>query len=79
MNCEDKTSAKTNGNSSALKKKLLSIEKTVLSESSSSIVWFHRPAEKRFVTKAGITLIDSSDHDFMSPDLGKLCEKFLKL
>lgn len=62
------------------KKKFVFIAKTLLSESSSSIVWCHSiiPRE-RFVATAEIVLIDSHDFNFLSPELGKLCEMFLKL
>lgn len=57
------------------------ITKTILSETSSSITWNHSPTtSKKFISQAEIDLISTtSDSDFMSPDLGKLCEKFLNL
>lgn len=68
--------AKTADNVS--KKKFVFITKTILSESSSAIEWCHPSSRKRFVTTATIDFIDPFDSDFMSPELGKLCEKFLK-
>lgn len=57
------------------------ITKTIQCESSSSITWIHLPAtSNRFVSEMKIDLIPAiSDSDFMSPDLGKLCEKFFNM
>lgn len=57
------------------------ITKTIQCESSSSITWIHLPTtSNRFLSEMKIDLIPAtSDSDFMSPDLGKLCEKFFNL
>ena len=64
----------------AVEKKFVSFTKTLLNDSSSRIMWCHCLRKKRFVATAEIDLNDSNDFDdFMTPELGKLCEKFFKL
>lgn len=58
------------------------VKRAVQDESTSSISWFHLPKsekQRRFLSEISIELTVDTNSDFMSPDLGKLCEKMLNL
>ena len=61
--------------------KKLSTTEILIESDKSSVTWIHQPQVQKFVSTADIMLsfYYDNEHDFMSPDLGKLCEKFLHL
>lgn len=65
-------------------RKRIQVDTRKIDENTSSAMWTHQPrTKKKFSTRIDVQLIpcddEGDDIDFNSPELGKLCEKFLKL
>lgn len=60
-------------------RKQIEVDINVVDENTSVVQWTHQPRMQRFSAGIDVLLSPCDDIDFNSPELGKLCEKFLKL
>lgn len=64
-------------------RKLIKVDMNVIDENTSVVEWTRQLPTQKFSVSVDVTLSlcddEDGDIDFNSPELGKLCEKFLKL
>lgn len=64
-------------------RKRIQVETKIIDNKTSAAMWRHQPRTQKFKARIDVQLLPCDDErddiDFNSPELGKLCEKFLKL
>lgn len=64
-------------------RKRIQVETKIIDNKTSAAMWRYQPRTQKFKARIDVQLLPCDDErddiDFNSPELGKLCEKFLKL
>lgn len=83
MVSENEKKEKTDRKDTETLRKRIQVDTKIVSIKTSSAMWIHQPRTQKFIARIDVQLLPRDDErddiDFNSPELGKLCEKFLKL